>query len=145
MRTQDRKRTLGKNKGNPNKVQALVNNSISILVHQLCKMYIIHGSNNKRSWVRVIQELTILSSQILYKSKTILKLKVYFLKYTMGDMKEKKGLSKSNSVLLLLDISVNKKNRILIFAKQNAFPLSLIKKGNNTIITNISVTRCSRC
>lgn len=80
-------------------------------------MYIIHGSNNKRSWVRVIQELTILSSQILYKSKTILKLKVYFLKYTMGDMKEKKGLSKSNSVLLLLDISVNKKNRILIFAK----------------------------
>lgn len=30
MRTQDRKRTLGKNKGNPNKVQALVNNSINI-------------------------------------------------------------------------------------------------------------------
>lgn len=54
-------------------------------------MYTIHGSNNKRSWVRVIQELTILYSQILYKSKTILKLKVYFLKYTMGDMKEKRG------------------------------------------------------
>lgn len=91
MRTQDRKRTLGKNKGNPNKVQALVNNSISMLVHQLCKMYTIYGSNNKRSWVRVIQELTILSSQILYKSKTILKLKAYFLKYTIGDMKEKRG------------------------------------------------------
>lgn len=80
-------------------------------------MYITYGSNNKRSWVRVIQELTVLSLQILYKSKTFLKLKVHFLKYTMDGMKEIRGSSKGNSVLLLPDISVNKKNRILIFAK----------------------------
>jgi len=80
-------------------------------------MYTIYDINNKRSWVRVIQELTIRSLQILCKSKTILKLKVYFLKYTMDDTKEIRGLSKGNSVLLSLDISVNKKNRILIFAK----------------------------